>query len=140
MDCVFCAIASGGAEASIVWSDDRTLAFMDIAPVAEGHVLVIPRTHVPQIFDLDERDGAAVMATTVRVARAVRALFQPDGLNLWQSNGEAAGQEVPHFHFHVVPRWRGDDLIRLQRRPTATPARAELDRRAREIGARIDAG
>jgi len=99
-----------------------------------GHVLVVPRAHVENVFELDEPTGAAVMATTVRMARAVRTAFRPEGLHLWQSNGPAAGQEVPHFHMHVMPRWHGDGLLEWHpvQKPVY-PERDELDRQAAVI-------
>lgn len=129
--CVFCGIVDGSKPHSIVSEDDRTIAFMSIRQQREGHVLVIPRAHVENVFGLDEETGAAVMATTVRIARAVEAAFQPEGLHLWQSNGPAADQEVPHFHMHVMPRWHGDGLLAWY--PTQGPVypeRDELDRQA----------
>src|SRR5437899_48411 len=110
--CAFCDILAGTNPHSMVFEDADTLAFMSLRQQREGHVLVIPRRHVENVFDLDVSTGSAVMATTVRVARAVRDACRPEGLHLWQSNGPAAGQEVPHFHMHVMPRWHDDGLLR----------------------------
>jgi histidine triad (HIT) family protein len=132
--CVFCGIVDGSRPHSIVWEDVRTIAFMSTRQQREGHVLVIPRAHIENVFSLDDDNAAAVMATTARLARAVRAAFQPEGLHLWQSNGPAAGQEVPHFHMHVMPRWHGDGLLAWH--PThgpAYPEREELDAQANRI-------
>jgi histidine triad (HIT) family protein len=85
---------------------------------------------------VDEANGTGIMATTVRIARAVEKAFRPEGLHLWQSNGPAANQEVPHFHMHVMPRWHGDGL--LEWHPThgpVYPEREELDRQAALIRA-----
>jgi histidine triad (HIT) family protein len=123
--CVFCEIVNGSRPHSIVSEDSHTIAFMSIRQQREGHVLVIPRAHVETVFGLDYETGAAVMATTVRIARAVEAAFQPQGLHLWQSNGPAAHQEVPHFHMHVMPRWHDDGL--LQWHPTQGPIYPEPD-------------
>jgi histidine triad (HIT) family protein len=102
-----------------------------------GHVLVVPRTHVENVFELDDATGAAVMSATIRVARAVRDAFRPEGLHLWQSNGPAAGQEVPHFHMHVMPRWHGDGLLRWHPVAPVYPERDELDRQAGLIRAAL---
>jgi histidine triad (HIT) family protein len=91
-----------------VWEDERTLAFMDINPLAEGHCLVVTRAHAPTLFDATEADLGAAIMTARRVALAIRAALAPDGLNLLQANGAAAFQSVPHFHLHLIPRWRGD--------------------------------
>jgi len=110
MDCIFCAIVAGAAPAAVVHDDDDTLAFMDINPVSRGHVLVVPKKHYRNLYDVDPEAAAAVMRTTVHVARAVRAALQPDGMNLFQSNERAAFQSVFHFHVHIIPRWIGDEL------------------------------
>lgn len=110
MDCVFCAIIAGVAPAVVVYEDDDTVAFMDINPVSQGHTLVVPKDHYRNLYDIDPEAAAAVMRTTVRVARAVRAALQPDGMNLFQSNERAAFQSVFHFHVHIIPRWFGDEL------------------------------
>jgi histidine triad (HIT) family protein len=136
--CVFCAIAAQQAEASIVFEDDVTMAFMDLRQMSSGHVLVVPKTHVPDIFSIDDVTGAAVMRTVVRVARAVRDALHPDGLNIWQSNGAAAGQEVPHVHFHVLPRAHDDEMLRVYPRRPDYPPRAELDATAATIAKRIE--
>lgn len=110
MDCIFCAIVEGRATAEVVFEDEETLAFMALHPANPGHTLVVPKKHVRNIYTLDEETGAAVVRTTVRVARAVKAALQPEGLSLLQTNEPAGGQSVFHFHVHVIPRWRGDGL------------------------------
>lgn len=116
MDCIFCAIAEGRAPAEVIFEDKQTMAFMDSNPANPGHTLVIPKRHVCNVYEMDEETAAAVMRTAVRVAKAIQAALQSDGLNLLQSNGRAAGQVIPHFHMHIVPRWHGDGL-RLARPP-----------------------
>jgi histidine triad (HIT) family protein len=137
-DCVFCRVVEGSVPHSTIWSDDMTVAFMSNRQQRAGHVLVVPRAHIENVFDLDDANGAAVMATTVRMARAVDAAFRPEGLHLWQSNGPAAGQEVPHLHMHVMPRWHDDGL--LEWHPVQKPIypdRAELDRQAALIKQKV---
>lgn len=114
--CVFCDIIEGKSPADVVFEDKETLAFMDINPANPGHTLIIPKRHVRDIYGLDGETAAAVMRTTVRVARAVKMALQPDGMNLVQSNERAGGQDVFHFHVHIIPRWYGDGL-RLARPP-----------------------
>lgn len=108
MDCVFCKIRDGQIPSTRVYEDDRTIAFMDINPLNEGHTLIIPRAHAATLFEADDADLRAAIATAKRVAVAIRAALHPDGLNLLQANGVAAFQSVPHFHFHLVPRFTGD--------------------------------
>ncbi len=111
--CPFCAIAAGAAPASIVWQDDTAIAFMDLRQAVPGHVLIAPRLHAETLWVLDEDIAAHLMRLAVRIARAAHGVFAGDGLSLWQSNGAAAGQEVPHAHLHVQPRRVGDGLLRI---------------------------
>jgi histidine triad (HIT) family protein len=111
--CLFCAIAAGSVPAAMVAADAATLAVMDLRQGVPGHVLVIPRRHAENLYELDDDDAGAVMRMARRVGLALRAAFAPAGLNLWQSNGRAAGQEVFHFHLHVQPRRVGDGLLRV---------------------------
>jgi histidine triad (HIT) family protein len=108
VDCVFCRIRDGQIPSTRVYEDARTIAFMDINPLNDGHCLVIPREHAATLFDADEADLQAAVATARRVARAIRDALRADGLNMLQANGAAAFQSVPHFHLHLVPRWAGD--------------------------------
>jgi histidine triad (HIT) family protein len=107
-DCVFCKIRDGQIPSVRVHEDARTLAFMDINPLNDGHCLVIPRAHAPTIFDVEPADLQAVATAAQRVALALRRALAPEGLHVLQANGAAAFQSVPHFHFHLVPRWTGD--------------------------------
>lgn len=108
MDCVFCRIRDGQVPSTRVYEDARTIAFMDINPLNDGHCLVIPRAHAATIYEIEEADLKAAVVTAHRVARAIRDAIQPEGLNILQANGAAAFQSIPHFHWHLVPRWVGD--------------------------------
>ena len=108
MDCVFCKIRDGQIPSTRIFEDERTLAFMDINPVNDGHCLVVTRAHAPTIFEVDVADLQAAVAAAQRVALALKRALAPNGLNLLQANGAAAFQSVPHFHLHLVPRWTGD--------------------------------
>jgi histidine triad (HIT) family protein len=110
-ECAFCEIVSGRAPANVVYEDERTLAFLDIHPANPGHTLVVPKRHVENVYALSDKDGAAVMSATRDVAAAIREALQPDGLNLFQTNGRAAFQSVFHFHMHLIPRWWDDGLL-----------------------------
>lgn len=132
--CPFCDIAAGRLPASVVAQTDRAMAFLDLRQATEGHVLVIPRQHVETIFDIEPELAGEVMALGVRVAHALRQAFRPAGLNLWQSNGKAGGQEVPHFHLHVQPRRVGDGLFHVYAgRPPAPASREALGGLAERI-------
>jgi histidine triad (HIT) family protein len=107
-DCVFCKIRDGELPSMRVYEDERTICFMDINPLNPGHCLVVSKTHASTIFDADEEDLMAAMATAKLVALALLEAVKPDGLNLLQANGAAAFQSVPHFHLHLIPRWAND--------------------------------
>ncbi len=107
-DCVFCKIRDGQIPSMKVYEDERTLCIMDINPLNSGHCLVLPKSHAATIWDAEIADLQAAMATARRVAVALKAAVQPDGLNILQANGAAAFQSVPHFHLHLIPRWNND--------------------------------
>jgi histidine triad (HIT) family protein len=111
-DCIFCNIAAGTMAAERVHSDERTVAFLDIFPAAEGHVLVIPRIHADDIHGADPADLAACARTAQLMAGRVRGALGSDGVTIAQANGRAAGQTVFHYHVHVIPRFDGDGVLR----------------------------
>jgi diadenosine tetraphosphate (Ap4A) HIT family hydrolase len=131
--CVFCAIVAGRAEASLVYAGDTVLAFMDIAPVTPGHILVIPREHAAGLAELDEERGAQMWRVAHRVAKALRRSgLRVEGVNFFLADGEAAFQEVFHTHLHVVPRYVGDGFeVHSDGRRRE---RAELDADAALVG------
>jgi histidine triad (HIT) family protein len=106
-DNIFAKILRGEIPCVKVFEDAKTLAFMDVMPEAEGHVLVVPKEPAENVLDLSADGMAAMMATTQKIAKAVDKALAPDGILLKQYNGAAAGQSVFHIHFHVVPRWDG---------------------------------
>jgi histidine triad (HIT) family protein len=106
---VFCAILRGEAEASVPYADDRVMVIMDLAAINPGHLLVIPRVHAVGLEDLDEETSAHVWRVGHRMARALRRSGLPcESVNMFLADGEAAFQEVFHFHLHVIPRVEGD--------------------------------
>jgi histidine triad (HIT) family protein len=134
--CVFCRIVAGEEEASVAYEDEATMAFMDRGQLHPGHTLVVPKEHLRDIYGLDSGTAGALMLAVSRVAQGVRDAFQPDGINIWQSNG-APWQEVFHLHVHVLPRWRDDGLMRFTPPQRSRPARAELDEQASRIRAAL---
>lgn len=108
-NCIFCGIAAGEHEASVVYEDETVVAFMDRYPVTRGHVLVVPRQHVVGLEDLDGATGARVWSIGHEIARALRrSSLACEGINVLVCDGEAAFQSVFHFHLHVIPRYTGD--------------------------------
>jgi histidine triad (HIT) family protein len=110
-DCLFCAIVAGELPATVIASDQRAIAIMDINPATRGHALVIPRAHSQDIHDIAAEDLAAVIALAQLVAGRARRQLGAEGVNLLHSAGRAAWQTVFHFHFHVIPRYSGDPLV-----------------------------
>lgn len=117
-DCLFCRIVAGELPATRVHEDERTLAFMDIAPWTRGHVLVVPKAHAADLGEISDEDLAAVAAAARRIALLQRERLGAEGNNLLNSFGAAAWQSVFHFHLHVVPRYAGDGM-RLPAHPGA---------------------
>ena len=121
MPSIFSKIVSGDIPAVKLYEDDATLAFLDIGPASRGHTLVISKDEHADMFAIPPETLAAVMRTVQRVALALRDVLQPDGMNVIQNNGAAAGQTVFHFHVHLIPRWEGDHALRLWKPGSADP-------------------
>jgi histidine triad (HIT) family protein len=109
-DCIFCKIVAGELPARIVREDERTIAFMDIAPATYGHTLVIPRNHAQDLLTIPGDDLEAVVRAGQQVAARAKERLGADGVNLINSCGAEAWQTVFHFHLHVIPRYADDPL------------------------------
>ena len=107
---IFAKILRGEIPCVKVYEDSKTLAFMDVMPESDGHVLVVPKESAQDIFDLSADGLTAMMLTTQKVAKAVDKALQPDGIQLKQYNRAPAGQSIFHVHFHIVPRWEDAGL------------------------------
>ena len=107
-DCIFCKIAKGEIPSSKIYEDDSVLAFLDIAPINKGHALVIPKQHYVNILDLPEAEFHKIASAVKKVSAAVKKATNADGINVLQANEKAAGQDVMHFHAHVIPRFEND--------------------------------
>ncbi len=122
MDCIFCAIVEGKIPSAKVYEDTHVFAFMDIAPANSGHLLIIPKQHYRNIFDMPAEVGSKIMEVAVPLATAIRKALNPDGLNLFQANEASGFQTVFHFHLHLIPRWEGDLL-----RPPWKPSEGDME-------------
>ena len=111
MPTIFSKIISGEIPSIKLYEDQHTLAFLDISPASRGHTLVVTKDAFPDLFTLPPATLLAVTQTVQRVALALREALQPDGLNILQNNGAAAGQTVFHYHVHLIPRWAGDQAL-----------------------------
>lgn len=110
MDCVFCKIVDGEIPAVKVLDEELVLAFMDINPACRGHMLVVPKNHAENIFEISEGDLAAVGDAVKRCATAAKEALGAEGVTVLQLNGKASDQVVPHLHVHIMPRWEDDGL------------------------------
>jgi histidine triad (HIT) family protein len=108
---LFCRLVAGASSAHVVFADEHCVAFLDNAPAARGHTLVVPRRHVPDLWSADPETAAALGVACSVVARRIRERLAPDGLTMRQNTGAASGQNVFHLHVHLVPRWHGDGSI-----------------------------
>jgi histidine triad (HIT) family protein len=130
---VFARILRGELPSERVYEDEHTLAFMDVMPRADGHVLVIPKNPARNLLDAAPEDLARAIATVQKVARAVKAGMKADGITLQQFNERAGGQVVFHLHFHVLPRFEGVSLAppaSKMEKPEALAASAEKIKKA----------
>lgn len=107
-DCIFCKIANGEIPSKTLYEDERFRVILDLEPAARGHALVIPREHASDLYELPEETASQVLVLAKKIAVRMADKLHCDGLNLIQNNGEAAGQTVPHFHLHMIPRYLKD--------------------------------
>ncbi len=110
-DCIFCNIVSKEIPKDILYEDEMSLAFLDIAPVRAGHTLVIPKKHTETFLETDQETLKAVITATQKVAQAVVGGMRAEGCNVSTNNGRAGGQVVFHLHWHIIPRVAGDGLV-----------------------------
>ncbi|MUV05724.1 HIT domain-containing protein [Planococcaceae bacterium Storch 2/2-2] len=106
--CIFCKIANGDLPSEKVYEDEHVFAFMDITPVTKGHLLVIPKNHYENVYDLPADEASHLFSVVPKLAQALKETFQQEGmkgLNVLQNNGAEAGQSVFHFHMHLIPRY-----------------------------------
>ena len=132
-DCVFCKILSGDLPSSRVHESELLISFMDIDPVTPGHLLVIPRAHLPDLADLSEAVASEMFSVARQLAAALRRTeLRCEGVNLFYADGEAAFQEVFHAHLHVIPRFQQDGFV-INARSGSNPSRRQLDDIASEV-------
>ena len=110
-DCIFCKIIKGEIPSTKIYEDDLCLAFMDIFPVTEGHCLLIPKEHYTNMLDADPLVLEHLIVQLANIDRQVAKVYEEAGILNTVANGRYAGQEVPHLHFHVIPRKKGDTFV-----------------------------
>lgn len=109
--CIFCKLVSGELPSWKVYEDEKTLAFLDIKPIKLGHILVITKKHYQNLDDITPEDLNALMLTVKKMGAVLKEKLGVPGYNVCENNDPIAGQDIPHIHFHVVPREANDDLI-----------------------------
>lgn len=133
--CVFCRIIAGEETVSIVYEDDRSLAFMDVQPASPGHVLVVSREHYEDLFAIPGSLAAHCLRVAQQLAPGIRDATGAAALNLFSANGRAGGQDVAHFHLHMIPVREGEHFeLQLPRSDALVPSRSQLDVMAARIG------
>jgi len=106
--CIFCKIIKGEIPCAKIYEDEKFLAFLDIRPLNKGHTLVIPKEHHVTMLDIPRDDAEKLMGKAQDIAKAISGALAPEGFNLFCNNGPIAGQEVPHLHVHIAPRFKND--------------------------------
>jgi histidine triad (HIT) family protein len=129
--CIFCKLVAGEIPSTRVYEDEHTLAFMDLGHVNPGHVLVAVKKHAANVFELEEAQAEAVARAVVKISKAQKKAFGPEGLSVYQANGKAAGQTVFHYHVHLLPRHAGDGMELTW--PVKNPPREQLEAYAAKI-------
>lgn len=112
-DCIFCKIVKGEIPCTKIYENDDVLAFLDIAPLADGHTLVIPKDHYETMDQVPPELSAKVTEVFPIISKAICQAMGKEAFNIFQNNGRPAGQLVDHVHYHIVPREEGDGIIRL---------------------------
>lgn len=110
MDCIFCKIANGEIPSATLYEDGDFRVILDVNPASKGHALILPKKHADNLYALPEEAAAKVLVLAKNVAEKMEKALDCEGLNLVQNNGEIAGQTVFHFHMHLIPRYKGDNV------------------------------
>ena len=108
-NCIFCKLANGDIPTATVYEDEYLRAIMDAAPANKGHIIILPKSHAANIYELEDEYVSRAFVLAKKLAVALKELTGCDGVNILQNNGGAAGQTVFHFHVHVIPRFKDDD-------------------------------
>ena len=134
-ECVFCQIIQKQLPANVVYEDEQVVAFLSNRPINEGHTLVVPKKHHPNIYEISEDEAAYLFKIVKRVAYAVRDSVDAEGIRIVQNNGEAAGQVVFHLHVHVIPMrpQEGFSHGKAYRSPSNSRSADELEIDAQKI-------
>lgn len=108
MGCLFCRIVVGEIPNYTVYQDDFVLAFLDIRPCSKGHTVVLPKKHFASVLEMSDEEWCGLMRGVKKAAERLQEVLRPDGMNIGINEKPAAGQAVPHVHWHILPRWEND--------------------------------
>ena len=109
-DCIFCKIAAGGIPSATLYEDDDFRVILDLGPASKGHALIIPKEHYRNLYDIDEELASKAIVLAKKMVKKMTDVLGCDGYNIVQNNEEAAGQTVFHFHMHLIPRYKDDNV------------------------------
>lgn len=109
-NCIFCKIAAGEIPSATIYEDDDFRVILDIEPASKGHALILPKEHYANLYELPEELAAKALVVAKKVVTKMTDVVGCDGYNVLQNNGEVAGQTVFHFHMHLIPRYKDDDV------------------------------
>lgn len=109
-NCIFCKIAAGEIPSATIYEDEDFRVILDIEPASKGHALILPKEHYANLYELPDELAAKVLVVAKKVIAQMTEIVGCDGYNVLQNNGEAAGQTVFHFHTHLIPRYKDDDV------------------------------
>ncbi len=138
--CVFCRIIGGEEMVSVVHEDDTSIAFLDIQPMSAGHTLIVSKDHHETLFDLPEDLAAHCLSVARRLAPGIQKAMGAAALNVFSANGKAGGQDVMHFHLHLIPVKEGEPFaLQLPVADAPIPSRSELDITAARISRAVQA-
>ena len=109
-NCIFCKIANGEIPSATLYEDDEFRVILDLGPASKGHALILPKQHYANLYELDDSVASKVLVLAKKMITKMTDILGCDGYNIVQNNGEAAGQTVFHFHMHLIPRNKGDEV------------------------------
>ena len=109
-NCIFCKIIGGEIPSNTIYEDDEFKVILDASPASKGHALILPKEHYADIYEIDEKTAGHAMQLAKKLAKHMTDVLKCDGFNIVQNNHEIAGQTVFHFHMHLIPRYKGDQV------------------------------
>lgn len=109
-NCIFCKIANGEIPAATIYEDEKFRVILDLGPASKGHALILPKEHYADIYEIPEVLAGEAYQLAARLAKKMTEVLQCDGFNIVQNNKESAGQTVFHFHMHLIPRYKDDQV------------------------------